>query len=190
MTQQAKLKLRGVQGPALHTIQHSKSPIIMVMPTGGGKSMLFMLPAYIKPSRTTVVVIPLIALRQDFQQRCQQLNISYTVWERRRPPDEASIVLVTPESAITPEFHSFLNQLRIVRRLDRIVIDECYIMLPRSADFRPAMRRLGKLIQAQTQLVFLTATLPPTLEQALFKQIGHTREVVRLFRAPTTRSNI
>ncbi|KAH3277027.1 hypothetical protein KXV19_006590 [Aspergillus fumigatus] len=96
-------------GLALHAIQHGESPIIAVMPTGGGKSMLFMLPAYIEPSGTTVVVIPLIALRQDFQRWCQQLNISYAVWERRRPPDEASIVLVTPESAITPEFHSFLN---------------------------------------------------------------------------------
>lgn len=190
MTQQAELELRGVQGPALHAIQHGESPIVAVMPTGGGKSMLFMLPAYVEPSGTTVVVIPLIALRQDFQRRCQQLNISYAVWERRRPPDEASIVLVTPESAITPEFHSFLNRLRIVRRLDRIVIDECHVMLPGSADFRPAMRRLGELIQARTQLVFLTATLPPTLEQALFERIGHAREAVRLFRAPTTRSNI
>ncbi|KAH1303883.1 hypothetical protein KXX47_008497, partial [Aspergillus fumigatus] len=67
------------QGPALHAIQHGESPIIAVMPTGGGKSMLFMLPAYIEPSGTTVVVIPLIVLRQDFQWRCQQLNISYVV---------------------------------------------------------------------------------------------------------------
>ena len=50
-----------------------------MMPTGGGKSILFMLPAYVEPSGTTVVVIPLIALRQDFQQQCQQLNISCAV---------------------------------------------------------------------------------------------------------------
>ncbi|GES66457.1 helicase [Aspergillus terreus] len=52
------------------------------------------------------------------------------------------------------------------------------------------MRRLGELIQARTQLVLLTATLPPTLEPALFERIGHAREAVRVFRAPTTRSNI
>lgn len=99
-------------------------------------------------------------------------------------------MLITPKSAITPEFHSFLNQLRIVRRLDRIIINECHVMLPGSADFQPAMQRLGELIQVRTQLVFLTATLPPTLEQALFKQISHAREAVCLFHAPTTRSNI
>ena len=152
--------------------------------------MLFMLLAYVEPSGTTVVVIPLIALRQDFQRRCQQLNILCAVWERRRPPDEASIVLVISESAITPEFHLFLNWLRMVRRLDRIVIDECYVMLPGSADFRPVMRRLGELIQARTQLVLLTAMLPPMLEPALFERIGYAWEAVCVFRAPTTRSNI
>ncbi|MBZ4040742.1 hypothetical protein, partial [Novilysobacter selenitireducens] len=93
-----------------------------------------------------------------------------------------SIVLVTPESAVTPDFHSFLNRLRMVRRLDRIVIDECHTILQgpgpgsssrstsgsRAAEFRPALRRLGELIQARTQLVLLTATLPPTAEQTLF----------------------
>lgn len=49
---------------------------------------------------------------------------------------------------------------------------------------------LGELIQAQTQLVFLMAILLLMLEQALFKQISHAREVVCLFCAPTTRSNI
>ncbi|OJJ78410.1 uncharacterized protein ASPGLDRAFT_97152, partial [Aspergillus glaucus CBS 516.65] len=70
------------------------------MPTGGGKSMLFMLPAWVAPRGTTVVVVPLIALRGDLQQRCAKLGIPCVEWESRRPPDEASIVLVTPESAI------------------------------------------------------------------------------------------
>lgn len=50
-------------------------------------------------------------------------------WESRRPPDEASIVLVTPELALSSDFIIFVNRLRVVHRLDRIVIDECYIVL-------------------------------------------------------------
>lgn len=71
-------------------------------------------------------------------------------WESRRPPDEASIVLVTPESALSSDFITFMNQLRVVHRLDRIVIDECHIILNDQADFRPQMQRLGQLIAAKT----------------------------------------
>src|ERR1700712_1858487 len=93
-------QFRGVQAAATQAIQQGQSPVIAVMPTGSGKSMLFMLPAWIAPRGTTVVVVPLIALRGDLQQRCTKLGISCVEWESRRPPDDASIVLVTPESAI------------------------------------------------------------------------------------------
>ncbi|KAF9882584.1 hypothetical protein FE257_006232, partial [Aspergillus nanangensis] len=190
MTQKAAIQLRGVQGPVLQAIQQGESPVVAIMPTGSGKSMLFMLPAWIEPGGTTVVVVPLIALRQDMQQRCQQLGISCTVWESRRPPDAASIILVTPESAITPDFHSFLNRLQMTQRLDRIVIDECHVILQGSSTFRPAMQRLGQLIQARTQMVFLTATLPPRYEKMFFERIQHAQDSVRIFRARTSRTNI
>ncbi|KAF9882952.1 hypothetical protein FE257_004863 [Aspergillus nanangensis] len=188
---QKGIQLRGVHGPALRAIQDGESPVVAVIPTGGGKSMLFMLPAWVEPGGTTVVVIPLLALRQDFQRRCQQLGISCVAWESRRPPDETSIVLVTPESAVTPDFHSFLNRLRLIQRLDRIIIDEYHIMLQEGTDFRPAMQRLGRLVAAHTQLVLLTATLPPRLEDRLFQCIQHAREDISMFQnTPTTRTNI
>ncbi|KAI9035075.1 uncharacterized protein KD926_004657 [Aspergillus affinis] len=187
---QKEIQLRGVQGPALRAIQDGESPVVAVMPTGGGKSMLFMLPAWVEPGGTTVVIIPLLALRQDFQRWCQQLGISCVAWESRRPPDEASIVLVTPESAVTPDLQSFLNRLRLVQRLDRIIIDECHVMLPEETDFRPAMQQLGRLVTARTQMVLLTATLLPILEDRLFQRIEYAREDIRVFRALTTRTNI
>ena len=82
-----------------------------------------------------VVVVPLVALRADLQQRCQRLGITCVKWESRRPPDEVSIVLVTPESAVTGDFFQFLNRQRLVQRLDRIVIDECHVMLNDWVDF-------------------------------------------------------
>jgi hypothetical protein len=43
--------------------------------------------------------------------------------------DSESIVIVTPESAISDDFKTFINRLKATRQLDRVVIDECYIVL-------------------------------------------------------------
>jgi superfamily II DNA helicase RecQ len=129
MTGQPTMRFQGVQDPAIRAIQRGESPVITVMLTGGGKSMLFMVPAFATPGSMTVVVVPLVALRANMTQRCQQLGISCVAWESRRPPNAASIVLVTPESAVSPDFQMFLNQLRWMRRLDCIVINECHVVL-------------------------------------------------------------
>jgi superfamily II DNA helicase RecQ len=51
------------------------------MPTGAGKSMLFMLPAWAEQGGTTVVVVPLIALRGDMRERCRKLGILVAEWD-------------------------------------------------------------------------------------------------------------
>jgi superfamily II DNA helicase RecQ len=160
------------------------------MPTGAGKSLLFMLPAWVEQGGTTVVVVPLIALRGDMRQRCKKLGISCVEWDSRRPPDAAAVVLVTPESAVGEAFATFLNRLRATRQLDRIVIDECYIVLNQQYTFRKQMQQLGRLVAAETQMVMLTATLPPSEEDELFRRMYVERDQVELFRAATARTNI
>jgi hypothetical protein len=91
-------EFRGVQKEAMDAIIASESPVVALIPTGGGKSLLFMLPAWAEQGETTVGVIPLIALRGDMVRRCKLLGISCAAWEGRRPPDAAAVVLVTPES--------------------------------------------------------------------------------------------
>ncbi|KAF7184872.1 hypothetical protein CNMCM7691_007515 [Aspergillus felis] len=150
MTGRPDMRFRGVQDPAMQAIQRGESPVVAVMPTGGGKSMLFMVPAFTGPGGTTIIVVLLVALRADMTWRCQELGISCVPWESRRPPDAASIVLVTPESAVSPDFQTFLNRLRWTRRLDRIVIDKCHVVLNNQRDFRPQMAQLGWLVQACT----------------------------------------
>jgi len=183
-------QFRGVQAAAIQAIQQGHSPVVAVMPTGSGKSILFMLPAWVAPRGTTVVVVPLIALRGDLQQRCAKLGILCVEWESRKPPDEASIVLVTPESAISEDFMTFLNRQRLQHRLDRIVVDECHLILNNQKDFRPAMAQLSRLTAAQTQMVYLTATLPPIDERRLFHRIRAEPEDIQLFRARTYRTNV
>ncbi|KAG9381478.1 RecQ Superfamily II DNA helicase [Pyrenophora tritici-repentis] len=88
------------------------------------------------------------------------------------------------------EFATFLNRLRATRQLDRIIIDECHIVLNRQYTFRKQMQQLGKLVAVETQMVMLTATLPPSEEDELFRRMHFERGQVRMFRAPTARSNI
>jgi superfamily II DNA helicase RecQ len=183
-------EFRGIQREAINAITAGESPVVAVMPTGGGKSLLFMLPAFAEQGGTTVVIVPLIALRGDMKRRCQKLGISCVEWESRHPPDAAAVVLVTPESAIGEAFTTFLNRLQAMRQLDRIVIDECHIMLNQQYTFRKQMQQLGRLVAAETQMVMLTATLPPSEEYELFRRMHFNIEQVKMFRAPTARTNV
>ena len=185
-----KARFRGSQKKAIEAIAAGHSPIVAVMPTGAGKSMLFMLPAWAEQGGTTVVVVPLISLRGDMMRRCKELGISCAEWQIQRPPDAAAIVFVTPESAVGDGFATFVNRLRATRQLDRIVIDECHIVLNRQYTFRKQMQQLGKLVAAETQMVLLTATLPPTEEDELFRRMHFNRDDVNIFRDATTRTNI
>ena len=173
----------------MRAIQQGVSPVVVVMPTGGGKSILFMLPAWVGGG-LTVVVVPLIALRQDMVVRCEQLGISCVAYNSQRPPDEASIVLVTPETTRSASFQTFLNRQRLLQRLERIVIDECHVVLNNQDDFRPQLQEMGQLRAAKTQMVMLTATLPPAAEKILFYRMGWPQDQVAIYRARTHRPNV
>lgn len=181
---------RSVQGEAMQAIQEGRSPIVVVMPTGAGKSVLFMLPAFVQVGGVTIVVVPLKALRTDMVVRCGALSIRCAVWEQDGTVDGASIVLVTPEKAVSPEFGTFVGRMRQTQRLDRIVIDECHVILNDRWDFRQHLQQLGRLAFAETQMVLLTATLPPSDEGELFRRMYWRREEVTLIRASTVRPNI
>ena len=160
------------------------------MPTSGGKSVLFLLPALVQTGGVTIVVVPLRALRQDLVQRATRLGIRCAVWEPYRSVDGAAIVLTTPERAEDPAFGSFVSRLRQNRQLDRIVIDECHVILSKDWAFRRSLARLGHLATAETQMLLLTATLPPTDESTLLQRMDWTRDSVEIIRAPTARPNI
>lgn len=188
MTGDAEMQFRGVQAEAIRAIQDNQSPMVAVMASGRGKSMLFLLPAWVAPEGTTVVVVPLLELRQSVVQRSRRYGIECALWESGRAPEDASIVLVTSDSAATPEFQSFLDRLRETGRLDRIVVDECHAILDDRNNFRKQLLAwLKRFTQARTQLVLLTATLPPSLEGDLCKAIHHPRHLVHIFREQTNR---
>lgn len=193
----AGARFRGVQEEAIKAIMGGQGPILAVMGTGGGKSLLFMLPAACSAATAgggslgmTVVVVPLISLREDLKRRCEEAGIACAEWESRRPRTGVSIMLVTPESAVSKTFQMFLIRVKATHQLERIVIDECHVVLDSRGDFRPKLQRLGELLVAETQMVMLSATLPPSEEEEFFRCMMIPSAQVTRFRAPTTRKNV
>ncbi|KAK0886533.1 hypothetical protein LTR91_027019, partial [Friedmanniomyces endolithicus] len=171
-----------VQGEAMQAIQRGDSPIVAVMPTGAGKSVLFMLPAWVEPGGVSIVVVPLKGLREDMVHWCEQLGIRCAVWDGRQQPDGASIVLATPEKAMQDAFGTYISRMKQTQRSDRIVIDECHVILNDQLDFRKRMQQLGKLAHAEVQMVLLTATMPPSKDAMLYERMYWRQEEVAMIR--------
>ncbi|KAI1270989.1 P-loop containing nucleoside triphosphate hydrolase protein [Xylaria sp. FL0933] len=169
------LRLRQMMG------HRGEDPIVQVVGTGGGKSLLFMLPAYAGSDGMTIV-------------------IPAEVFRSKAPPSvSASVVFVTPESAATSGFATFLQRVQGAFRLDRVVVDECYMLLDATASavsrrakpFRQAILALGEAVACiGAQQIFLTATLPPRDEVRFYRAACIDLVHVRLFRQPTTRANL
>jgi superfamily II DNA helicase RecQ len=64
------------QEQALHAVLEKQTPLIIVLPTGGGKSLLFTLPACVEETGVTVVVVPYRALIEDLVRRIQQCGVN------------------------------------------------------------------------------------------------------------------
>ena len=135
ITGQETIQFRGVQATVLQIIQDGESPVLAVIQTDRKKNILFILPVFAEPGETIIIVVPLLSLRGDIIQQYQILDISCVLWESCQPPDKATIVLVIPESAVTENFYIFINRLKQTRQLDRIIIDEYYIILNNQQNF-------------------------------------------------------
>ncbi|RKK63864.1 hypothetical protein BFJ69_g16845 [Fusarium oxysporum] len=184
---------RGQQEAVIRAIMRGESPIVQITGTGGGKSMSFMLPAYCSHDSggVTIVIVPLISLRDDLHRRCAECQIETYVWDSRGGHQIAPIVFVTPESAVTKGFGEFVNRLQSRKVLDRVVVDECHAILDSTSHFRPQLLELGRVLSGWgIQKVFLTATLPPDEVGRFFEVTGLSASRVRLFRSRTTRPNI
>jgi superfamily II DNA helicase RecQ len=180
---------RGKQEEALRAIMANVSPVLVVMGTGAGKSLLFQLPAHSQKSGTTVVVVPLKTLERDLHERCCKAGISSITWDANQPDRMAQIVFVQPESAVGTKFGQYLNRLEGLGQLDRFVLDECHTVRQSRPDFRPKMREAGAVLKERgKQMIFLTATLSPASEGEFFEIMR--MPPVQAIRGPTTRPNI
>jgi superfamily II DNA helicase RecQ len=92
----------------------NKSLIVVVMGTGGGKSLSFILPAASYPGGVTVVVVPLVSLQGDLIERYRKIKIPYTEWHSDQSLGPVSLVFITPKSAMTKRFHDYVEGLWVM----------------------------------------------------------------------------
>jgi superfamily II DNA helicase RecQ len=184
-------EFRGQQEKVIRSIMQEAGPFVQITGTGGGKSLSFMLPAYCVPGGTTIAIVPLVSLRDDLHSRCKESNIRSITWHRNQGNPPATIVFVTPETAVTKGFRDWVNGVIATGQLDRVVVDECHIILDGTDEFRPELAELGSVIREWgVQRVFLTATLPPEDMEAFFRAAALEPGRTTVFRERTTRPNI
>lgn len=152
----------------------------VLMPTGGGKSLCYQLPAVVKSGRTrgvTIVVSPLLSLMQDQVDHMKALGIQavafnsecspeykrqvMSAFNERNPEHFIELLYVTPEMASkSPQFMHAMQSLYQSKKFARIVIDEAHCVSQWGHDFRPDYKTLGQLRSKfpQVPVMALTAT--------------------------------
>lgn len=174
------------QEQALEMIMSGREQVVAVLPTGSGKSLLFMLPCTLPGAQVTILIVPLVSLRGDLLRRMHGLGIDHLEWtpgERR----EVVLVIVSTEAASTKDFVKYARGLIARQKLDRIVVEECHLTVT-AIEYRPTMVDVTALRCLRTQFVYMTATLPPLI-QAEFQERNYL-VYPAIIRASSNRTNI
>ena len=158
--------------------------LLIVMPTGGGKSLCFQLPALLKPG-LTVVVSPLISLMQDQVDALQDngigatfLNSSLNNWQVRHREEailhnKVKLLYIAPERLVSERFLPFLDLVQHQIGLNAFAIDEAHCVSEWGHDFRPEYRQL-KLVRQRYRdipIMALTATATERVRQDIIEQL-------------------
>ncbi|RBA14537.1 hypothetical protein FPRO05_03329 [Fusarium proliferatum] len=161
--------------------------VIVVLATGSGKTLVFMVGATLAGAETTILILPTVALRGNMLERLDRVALKHHIW-RPGSKKSAPIVVVSAEAACTEAFLEYANRLSDRQCLDRIVIDECHLTITASC-YRRSMSQLAWHVrQIRTQTVWLTATLPPIYQELFFEHNKLVRP--HIVRESTNRPNI
>ncbi|TVQ07782.1 MAG: ATP-dependent DNA helicase RecQ [Leptolyngbya sp. DLM2.Bin27] len=173
--------------------------VLVVLPTGGGKSVCFQLPALLQ-SGLTLVVSPLVALMENQVQELQAKALpAATLHSQLSPPQrhrtlrslergDLRLLYVSPETLLSPPVWERLCQPQL--QLNGLILDEAHCLVQWGETFRPAYRRLGAVRKALLDcrppgstlpIAAFTATADPTAQKILKDVLQLQRpQVVRL----------
>lgn len=187
--------VRSGQREAVETLLEA-GRLLLVAPTGGGKSLTYQLPATLLAG-TTLVVSPLVALMADQVRALAERGVAATYLAATLAPDEIrrrmarvargelSLVYVAPERLAFAGFQSLLATLAC----PLVAIDEAHCISEWGHDFRPEYGQLGELISSlpAARVLACTATATPVVRDEILARLGlpaDTPQLVRGFARP------
>ena len=190
---------KGDQEKIITSILEGKDTFV-IMPTGGGKSMCYQLPAFISEG-TAIIISPLIALMKNQVDAIRNygsedgvahfMNSSLTKAEitevkKDITAGKTKLLYVAPESLTKEENVNFLKDIKI----SFFAIDEAHCISEWGHDFRPEYRRLRPIIEAigTVPIMALTATATPKVQQDIQKNLGMNDAAV--FKSSFNRPNL
>ena len=170
--------------------------LLLVAPTGGGKSLTYQLPAALLPG-TTLVVSPLVALMHDQVAHMQAAGVPATYLASTLSPDESrarlagiaqgefKLVYAAPERLVFPGFRSTLDRVG----LSLVAVDEAHCISEWGHDFRPEYMQIGDLLRElrPPRVLACTATATPVVRDEILARLGlpeDTPQIVRGFARP------
>jgi len=193
-------RFKGLQEDVIKNVVQGNNTFV-IMPTGGGKSLCYQLPALIKEG-TAIVVSPLIALMKnqvdairgvsDSTGIAHVLNSSLTKTEVRQVKRDiedgvTKLLYVAPESLTKEEYVDFLQSVTI----SFVAIDEAHCISEWGHDFRPEYRNLRAIINRlgdNIPIVGLTATATPKVQEDIIKNLAIPD--AKTFKASFNRPNL
>jgi len=190
---------KGLQEKVVESVVNGENTFV-IMPTGGGKSLCYQLPALMKEG-TAIVVSPLIALMKNQVDAIRGisendgvahvLNSSLNKTEVAKVKQDISdgitkLLYVAPESLIKEEYVTFLR----TQKISFVAIDEAHCISEWGHDFRPEYRNLKHIIKAidNVPVVCLTATATEKVQEDILKTLGITD--ANRFKASFNRPNL
>lgn len=193
-------QFKGLQEDVIKNIVQGHNTFV-IMPTGGGKSLCYQLPALMQEG-TAIIVSPLIALMKNQVDALRGvsaehgvahvLNSSLTKTEIKQVKKDVSegitkLLYVAPESLTKDEYVDFLQD----EKISFVAVDEAHCISEWGHDFRPEYRNLKSIVKRlgdNIPVIALTATATPKVEEDIIKNLGIND--AKVFKASFNRPNL